>query len=165
MSGVPLQITAAAAPALTGEQRLEALEIGFQQLRNDTAQVVTEWQAQEAKLLAAATMTFEQHKAAIVAIVNEVTAEKVKMDDFYEKTRQEFEVTQGKINMLFEMTNKKVTEIEAKLHERDRDGGGGSGPSGHKDYIPTKNMIPKTYADKLEDWRSWHEEVEDTWIR
>jgi predicted transcriptional regulator YdeE len=44
---------------------------------------------------------------------------------------------------------------------------GGPGSSGHTDsktpkgYLPMKNMIPKTFTDKLEDWLAWQEAVED----
>ena len=44
---------------------------------------------------------------------------------------------------------------------------GGPGSSGHtyskfsNGCLPMKNMIPKTFTDKLEDWRAWQEAVED----
>ena len=45
-----------------------------------------------------------------------------------------------------------------------------SGPSGHTPekrvgpghgYIPAKSMMPKSFTDKIEDWRSWKEEIEE----
>ena len=36
-----------------------------------------------------------------------------------------------------------------------------SGAYNNKGYLPQKSMIPKNFTDKVDEWRSWQEEVAD----
>ena len=36
-----------------------------------------------------------------------------------------------------------------------------TGRDRHQGYLPQKSMIPKTFSDKVDEWRQWQEDVED----
>ena len=158
-----MPIQAAAAP-ISGEQRLENLEAAYGTLRGDMQTLMAQWAAKETTFLNAVNDEFGKHKAYLGDMVEQMKSDKAGtlagMTVFYEQVRSEFQDTQSKINLLYQMTDKKTKEIEEKFYDRDGDRGGqghGKGAGSHKDYIPTKNNIPKPFADKIEEWRIWQE--------
>ena len=57
--------------------------------------------------------------------------------------------------------SRKIEQLEVRMDVEE-------GPKGRKDeysrgYLPTKSMIPKSFSDKIDEWRSWSEDVVD-WI-
>ena len=59
----------------------------------------------------------------------------------------------------FDQMKEKIMEVEHNAGSR---GGQGGGPEGRlSGYIPTKNMLPKVYSGKVEEWKLWKDEVAD----
>ena len=60
---------------------------------------------------------------------------------------------------LFQQTAAAIHQLEAKVMNMEAQGHGTANHQGS--YLPQKNMIPKVFSDKAEEWRQWTEDVAD----
>ena len=87
-------------------------------------------------------------------------------DDLTEKVKQEFTKQIKNINQTLEVQTKlyadtmnEIVNIKAQMSQqmsfdpgRDKQRNAG--------YLPSKSLVPKAFADKAEDWRTWKEDFE-----
>ena len=128
------------------EQRVEEIENQLIALRRDLGSVVSQLNQEKKKFTDEVDQEFQKQKLVLGEVV--------------ESARREFAQLRAGMNELHGKTEATVTSMQqriGKLEERASVGGSG----GVKGYLPQKNMIPKTFTDKNEEWRSWHEEVAD----
>ena len=93
-----------------------------------------------------------QKETAVLDELNkEFAVHKNAMTELYEGSKKEFIDLKAVMNGLYEITNEAVKRIDKRIDKLEERGGRDDrGPGSHKDYIPTKNLLPKTF----EEWKN-----------
>ena len=127
------------------EARLGVLEQELSGLRRDLADTLSQFNKQKTDFKDATELEFTQHKLILGEVV--------------EGARTEFVNIKAAVNDLYAKTEASIGEIQQKIISMENTAGGGRDRTGG--YLPQKNMIPKPFSDKAEDWRQWSEDVAD----
>ena len=94
-------------------------------------------------LAAKAQNEFIQHKAAIEAM--------------HQGNLQTVTGIQTSLNTIYQGIT--ALNIEQRLKDLESGGGTGGKDRSRRSYLPEKNTIPKTFENKIEEWRQWKEDV------
>ena len=145
-------------PAATAEEQLQALQLDFSIMKNQMAGIIAAWDQKEKTFTDEVNKEFQTHKSVMEQMYIEnqnkihimYTDTQTKMEHMYTDTENKFKDIYAKTQQAVERLDIKVNNMES---DRNQHRDGNQRDSGNKDYIPTKNMMPKTFMDKLEDWR------------
>ena len=159
------------------QQMIEGLQTELITLRTEMTGSSNERKEREKEYMDGIGKEFANHKIVMEEILERSRTEfrniQETVNKVYENTQTKFEETQNnytkfyeethnKFNTLYVQTNEAVQRLDKKIDNMNNgEHGEHRREGGLKDYIPTKNLLPKTFFDKLEEWRSWQEEVED----
>ena len=112
--------------------------------------------------------------AEVVTLNQEQMEEQEKLADLVKNMREAMQVvqmqtkrTEGNVGTMNQQWAQLVSRVDAiQQHQTQNPMGGDASGQGHshqqrRGYLPEKATIPKTLADKYEEWRQWKEDVED----
>ena len=104
----------------------------------------------------------EEQKIAFTDGVNlEFTKHKLAMQEIVDSARKEFEKIQGDVQSLYQETKGAMEVVENRLTTLEKASKGANAGGSMKGYIPIKNMVPKVYGEKPDEWRQWQDDVMD----
>ena len=129
------------------EARLAQIEASLISLRGDLADVLNTFTREKVEFKDLVQLEFANQKLAIGEVV--------------EGARKEFFTVKAAIDDLYYKTAQSVQALDAKVIKMEASGSHGGSSGGMKGYLPQKQMVPKAFSDKAEDWRTWQEEIED----
>ena len=81
------------------------------------------------------------------------------MQSIVSEAQKKFNDLDEGLKDLFNRTATSVTGLEAQFRDLER----GAKDEGHGSYLPTKQMIPKTFTNQPDEWRLWTEDLKD-WL-
>ena len=85
----------------------------------------------------------------------------LKLEQVVMEAARKFSEVEQRLSKLHGEAEGAVVELRTRvtvLEEKGRPEGKGNG---HRGYLPHKNTVPKTFGEKVEEWRQWREDVMD----
>ena len=128
------------------DSRLEAMESEIIVLRNDLRMALTELEGQKAVFTDSINLTFAQHK--------------ITMNEIIEDAKKEFALMRSNFAEMFSLTEQHLTTMNERIKSMEQQNTH-SNTDKVKGYLPQKHIIPKIFTDKVEEWRTWQEDVEE----
>ena len=129
------------------DARMKEMEAAMTQMRGENADLIRHLNEQKTELTDKLSLEFN--------------GQKILMDEIIKSARTEFSDVKAGILHLCKATEEALKTVNEKIENIEADKGSGGADWKAKGYIPVKNLVPKTFSNKEEDWRRWQDDASD----